>query len=326
LRVVLRPNIIVPAVMSAGLIVFLLAFANAPRVFAEIWTAVAADAALIFLLSLVYLIAKGCQWTLFLRRVGIRPAWRNLLMAFAGGELSINVPLGVYLENYLLKGAAQVNVGRSSAATTWMLFMEITCCILALLALDIPGWPWLRPLVLTFLLALLAAGFLFFRTTKVKRLVYRLQRYPRLRSAATVAEQFLDSGRSLFAWQTFAIGLPITTTYLGAQAMALYTIGRALHLATFSLHVAIVAYAFSILVVLALPIVPHLGAVEATGLGVLLTFGISRDSAVAAFLALRVLGSGTVMVITSMVLVLLHQEVSGAIRSLSNMPPLPGSE
>lgn len=324
LPVVLRPGVTVPLVMSAGLITFLLTFANAGQVFAEIREAVVANAALICLLSLIYLIAKGCQWALFLRCVGIRPAWRDLVMAFAGGELSINVPLGIYLENYLLKGAIQADLGQSSVATTWMLVTEITCCLSVLFILDIPGWLWLRPSLIVFALALIIAGILLFRTPLAKRLAYRFQQYPPLHRVATAAERFLDGGQRLFTWRAFAIGLPITTVYLGAQAIALYAIGRALHLRMLSPHVAIAAYAFSVLVVLVLPVIPHLGAVEATGLGVLLTFGIPRDGAVAAFLTLRLLGSGWVMVIAGLTLAVLHQEVRAAIRSLSQASSVPG--
>jgi len=321
LRAMLRPAVVVPVVMSAGLIAFLLSFANAARVFSEVRVAVVADAALVFLLSLIYLATKGLQWALFLRRLNVRPAWRALFMAFAGGELSISIPMGVYLENYLLKGAAQAEIGRSSAATTWILLMEIVWCIVALFILDIPGWPWLRPLLLVFAAGLLAAGLLFFRTPLVGRLICRLQHCSRLQRIAIAAEQFLDGGRELFTWQTFVIGLPITTIYLSAQVIALYVIGKTLHLTAFSFHVAIAAYAFSVLIVLALPALPHLGAVEATGLGVLLAFGIPRDTAVAAFLSLRLLGSGAVMLITGSILVFLHREVQSAVRTLANASP-----
>ena len=114
--------------LSAAFLAFLLTFANSGEVGDEIKQAVAGAWLPAFVLAVVYLTAKLIQWRIYLGRLDLKPSWQELLVPYAGGEIGNSLPMGVYLENYLLKGSTGSAVGRSAAATTWMLITEIVTC------------------------------------------------------------------------------------------------------------------------------------------------------------------------------------------------------
>jgi len=322
LKYILNPRLIIPTLLSAALLAFVLTFANSGEVGDEIKQAVAATWLPSFLLAVLYLATKLIQWRIYLGRLGVRPGWQELLVPYAGGEMGNTLPMGVYLENYLLKGSAGSAVGRSAAATTWMLITEIAICLLALIAFDVPGWPWVRPVAVFLMLGMLLVGFLLFRTSLI---CGRLERWrpPQkwLHLVRSGIMDFVDGSHRLFSWHTFVYGLPLTAVYLGAQATILYVIGNALVAPgqSWAWTDAAVAFAFSLVIVLLVPVLPHLGSVEVSGLGVLLKFGISKNLAVGSFLALRLLSTGTIILVCGLVLLALHHEVGVTFRRLSRM-------
>ncbi len=312
-----QPKVLVPALLSAAMFAFLLTFTNAGQVSDEMMRAIPRAVLPVFLLSCVYLVAKGVQWWWYLRRLELRPTVPELLVPYAGGEMGNSLPLGVYLENYLLKGSLGAAIGRSSAATTWMLITEIVICLLALLVVGVPGWPWVRLLAFGLLVGMLLVGLFFFKTRLVRTTLARWQwRARRMRPLVEAANDFLDGGRELFSWQTFVSGLPLTAIYLGAQVTALYVIGHALNPA-FRWEAALAAFTFSLVLVLLVPALPHLGAVEASGLGVMLQFGMGENMAAGSFLTLRILMTGAILLCGGVVMALLHHELGVAMRRLS---------
>jgi uncharacterized membrane protein YbhN (UPF0104 family) len=320
IRRLLTPGVLVPTLLSAAFLVVLLNLADAGKVAVAIAVDAPRTVVPVVLLTLLYLVAKGLQWRLYLGRLGIRPAWRKLLIPYVGGELGSSLPMGVYLENYLLKGVDGAAFGRSSSATIWMLMTEIVLCLLALLAVGVPGWPWVRPLALAVLLGLLLVGWLFFRLLLVQRLLRRWQPRRRwLQVLVAGAQQFLEGGRRLFAWQTFLAGIPLTALYLGAYVAALYIVGAGL-IPRFEWRAALAAFTFSLVVVLLISVLPHLGSVEAAGMAVLLQFGVSNSLGLGIFLTVRVLATGTVALVCALVFLTGYREVGRALHRLSGAP------
>lgn len=310
LRYILNPKVIVSTLLSAALLAFVLTFANSGEVGDELKEAVASALLPTFFLTVLYLGAKLIQWRIYLGRLGLKPGWQELLVPYAGGEMGNSLPMGVYLENYLLKGSMGSGVGRSAAATTWMLITEIATCLVALLALGVPSWPWVRPVAAFLAAGMLLTGFFFFRTRFVRAWLERWR--PSKRWLCYVREgikDFLEGSHRLFSWHTFVYGLPLTAVYLGAQATALYMIGKVLIAPTqpWNWTQAATAFAFSLVIVLMVPVLPHLGSVEVSGLGVLLTFGISKNLAVGGFLALRLLVTGTILLVCGGLMIALHR-------------------
>lgn len=335
LKLIFNPEVLIPTLLSAALLAFLLTIANSGKVIGEIETGVASPASLLpaILLVMIYLVAKLMQWKLYLARLQLRPGWKELLVPYAGGEIGNSLPMGVYIENYLLKGVLGSGIGRSAAATTWMLITEIIICLLALLVIGVPDWPWVRPLAGGIIIGLLLVGLFFFKTRFVREWLRDWEpRWRWLRLVRDGMKQFLEGSGELFSWHIFVYGLPLTAIYLGAYATILYMVGNVLIASqgvSWSWHQAAAAFAFSLVIVLLAPMLPHLGTVEATGLGVLLQFGISRNLAVGSFLVLRLLATGAIIVICALVLLLLHRQTGAVIRRLSGngrqkKPPEPG--
>jgi uncharacterized membrane protein YbhN (UPF0104 family) len=313
----LNPTVILPMVLSAALLASLLALSNGSTVSVKMATALPQAMIPVALLTLLYLVVKGIQWRFYLSRLHLRPTLPELVVPYAGGELGNSLPMGVFLENYLLKGSLGAAVIRSSVATTWMLITELVTCLLALLVVGVPGWPWVRPFAASLLVGMALAGVFVFQSRLVARgLDWWLRRAKRLRSLAEGVRAFVEAGRALFSWRTFVYGLPLTTIYLGAQVTALYMIGRALNPA-FSWGAALAAFTFSLVLVLLVPMLPHLGAVEVSGVGVMLQFGMRENMAVGSFLTLRLLTTGVIILFGVLVLVLLRQQVSLVMRQLS---------
>jgi uncharacterized membrane protein YbhN (UPF0104 family) len=318
LKKLLNPKVIVPTVLSAGFLAFIVAFGDAGKVSQQIALAAPRTVLPVFFLTLLYLVAKGVQWHIYLRRLGIKPGHREFLVPYAGGEFSNSLPFGVYLENYLLKGSLGEGFGKSAAATTWMLITEILICLLALIVIGIPDWPWVRPLAAAVGVGMLAFGFICFKTRLVKERLERSEpRRKWLKSARNSLKDFLDSSSQLLSWHTFVYGLPLTAIYLGAYATALYIIGQALQAPNWGWDKAAAAYAFSLVIVLLVPVLPHLGAVELSGLGALLQYGLTRAVAAASLLTLRLLATGTVFIVCGLVLIIYHRHIGQIFRRLS---------
>ncbi len=313
----LNPTVMLPAVLSAALLASLLTLNNGGTVSVKIATALHQALIPATLLTLLYLMVKGIQWRFYLSRLHLRPTLPELLVPYAGGEVGNSLPMGVFLENYLLKGSLGAAVARSSVATTWMLITELATCLLALLVVGVPGWPWVRPFAASLLVGMALAGVFVFQSRFVARgLNWWLRRARHLRSLAEDVQAFVDAGRALFSWRTFVYGLPLTAIYLGAQVTALYMIGRALNPA-FSWSMALAAFTFSLVLVLLVPMLPHLGAVEVSGVGVMLQFGMRENMAVGSFLTLRLLTTGVIILFGVVVLVLLRRQVILVMRRLS---------
>lgn len=323
LKAIFHPKVLIPTLLSAALLAFILAFADSGQVLGEIKTGVAAPGALIpaIFLMLVYLLAKLMQWKSYLARLNLRPGWRELLVPYAGGEVGNTLPMGVYIENYLLKGSLGSGIGRSAASTTWMLITEIIICLLALLVIGVPGWSWVRPTAGVMIVGMALIGLLIFKTRYVHDWVASWEpRWRWLRPVRDGTKQLIEGSGELFSWHTFVYGLPLTAIYLGAHATVLYFIGNVLIRPTgqyWSWPEAASAFAFSLIIVLLVPVLPHLGSVEASGLGALLMFGVSRNLAVASFLVLRLLSTGVIILICGIVLLLLHREIGAVVRRLS---------
>ncbi len=320
LKRVFDPKVVISTLLSAALLVFALTVAGPGQVGTCLTQALAGAWLPALVLAVVYLAVKLVQWRVYLGRLGLKPSWPEVLVPYAGGEMGNSLPMGVYLENYLLKGSSGSGVGRSAAATTWMLITEIIICLVALLAFGVPAWPWVRLAAAFLLVGMLLSGFLLFRARLLRGWLERWQPHRTwLQATRQGSREFVEGSQALFSWHTFVYGLPLTAVYLGAQATTLYVVGQVVIAPTepWNWMVATTAFAFSLVIVLLVPFLPHVGSVEVSGLGVLLTFGISKSHAVAGFLAVRVLSTGAIMLVCGLILLLLHREVGATFRHLS---------
>ena len=125
----LRPKIILPLLLSASLLAALLAFADVKKVVA-LMTAFDKLYLLYYLLLMaVYTVVRGVQWHDLLAALEIDAPLRSQMFAFLVGEVTKSIPIGNYVQNYILQQARGTDFGRSSAATTLIVLIEVAVAL-----------------------------------------------------------------------------------------------------------------------------------------------------------------------------------------------------
>ncbi len=222
------------------------------------------------------------QWMYLLDQLGLRVAEPDAVLAWAGGNLTKYLPGGSYFQNYMLYETSKVDPAISSVATTLIVLLEPALALFFLLIIGIDGWTWLRWLIgIGLPLALLfAAGLYFFiESPNLPGWITRRALFKRLSDEVVRFRDGLE--------RVAHPGVLVTAAILGAlyvllEGLALYLVGRVLHLETLTVTSALAAYYLSIAVALVVPIFTNLGTLEAGGVAGLIALGISRQGAVAA--------------------------------------------
>ena len=168
-----RPKIAIPLLLMAGFLAAALALSNIGLVFDRIGAIPLRLLALTVFLAALYLVFKGLQFYFFLRDLGLRPSWPDLVLAYAVGELTLALPMGIYAQNYVLLRLQGSNPSRSAAATTVMLLLEIAALFLVLAVVGVPGWPWVQPLAIASFLGLGGFVALVTRWEELRRFIAR---------------------------------------------------------------------------------------------------------------------------------------------------------
>src|SRR5579884_3640693 len=122
-----KVEVVAPVVVAFGLLAYVMSVAVAPRSATELWNVIQQDFVVILILTFPYLAARAGVWRLLLRQLGFEISWRQLLAAFAAGEMTESIPAGVYTQNFVLSRLNhfnKVSAIRSSTATTAMLGLE----------------------------------------------------------------------------------------------------------------------------------------------------------------------------------------------------------
>lgn len=312
LRCHAHPNIVVPVVVAAGLIAYVASLASTPDaaralalVMRRIWW-------IVLLLTIPYLIARAYVWNDLLRELGLAIPLRRLLVAFAAGEMAKSFPAGVYVENYLLDRVSHLDkeqTVRSTVATTAILGLECALALAVVLIVGIPGAAWVRWGLIAIVgawIAIIGAGWLL-----IRRELHTHPALPHwLRQALGAAEAFLDDGRALFRRRTLTNIVP-TAIYMGIYAVDLFFV-----LEVMGFHLGwvdtITVYAAMVLAVVLVPIPTEIGIAEISALGALEAFGVPHHSAAVASLALRILATGSTILLAGLVFVALRGEIKKA--------------
>ena len=116
-RAVLKPQVILPVLLAAALLVFAFNLGDLGKVVARLHDLPLRVLGISVGGAAIYLGCKAIQLRLMLRRIDVcippRPFW----LAFAEGELTVTLPLGLFSQNWVLSASRRVHDGRSSAAT-----------------------------------------------------------------------------------------------------------------------------------------------------------------------------------------------------------------
>lgn len=307
-------SVVIAGIVGLGLLAYVSYLASVRNASGELWIIVRQSWLIILLLTFPYLAARALVWYELLEQLEINVPWRQLLTAFAAGEVTKSLPAGVYVQNLLLKRLRHLNREssiRSITATTAMLGLESALAVPAALAVGVPGQPWVRETILAIVGAWVAI--IIFMAWLVRFRAYRIGPGTAMwrRRIVRVAVEFMIAARDLVSRRTIKQLVP-TAIYMLIYAIDLYVIARAAGVHALTLVDAIGVYALVVLAVVMIPIPTEIGISEFAGLGGLLAYGIPRPTAALIMLVMRLLATGATIIVAAVLLILMRQELRAA--------------
>lgn len=294
-RSLLKPQVILPVLLAIALLVFAFSLGNVHKVITRVgtlpwhalWIALAAAAC--------YLACKAAQLKLMLTRIDVRIPARPFWLAFAVGELTVTLPLGMFSQNWVMSASHRIHIGRSSAATVMMVLAELAVVFLFLAVVGIPGWPEVRLLAVLLLVVvgLLLLGLLLFEH-KARGLVGRLRR-EWLRKGAESALEMLGGLRKLSTPLMLAVSIVLAAVYLGALTIAFWSVGRGMQVQHLDYLTAATIYMFSLAIILVgAGLLSQIGTVELLGMLAARAWGIGYTDGLALMLGFRIVWTASI--------------------------------
>ena len=319
-----NPRILIPAVFAIVLFGFVLSLGDLKKVGGYIVNFPRGDAALFFLMVLIYESARGVQWLLFLRGMKVNVGWRRGIFAFVGGEATKSLPAGNYFQNYLLEREKGVAVAYTAAGTTITILLEVCVCVLYLAIVGISGWPWLRPLVIVGTLGIALVAFIIVHLNLHAKPPQWLAKRKFCQWIKDQAENFLKGARSFVSPRMLAAGFGLAVVYLAAAGTEYYIVIRAIGINNVSFFHAVAAYLFGLGVGLILPVPTDIGVQEITGVGALRALGVEITQAVSVTVLYRILSLVSSLLIAVITFALLHKELGEAMANRAGAGKVPG--
>ena len=324
LRKVFKPKIVIPLVFAVVLIGFVLSLGDIRKVGQDLVDFPKGAAAVIFLLVVIYEVARGIQWLYFLRGMGVKVDRRRGIFAFVGGEAAKSLPAGNYFQNYLLEREKGVAVAYTAAGTTVTILLEVAVCICYVAIVGVGSWTWVRPTIIVGVLAVAAVGLLIWRLNLHARAPKRIRDSRWYQWLGEQGGNFLKGARSFVSLRLLLVGFVLAVVYLAAAGTQYYVVIRGLGIGNVSYWHAVSAYLFGLGVGLIMPVPTDIGIQELSGLGALSALGIDETRAVAIVIIFRILNLVSSILIAAGTFVVLHKELAEALSSRRRKSEVPG--
>ncbi|HEX7324566.1 MAG TPA: lysylphosphatidylglycerol synthase domain-containing protein [Rhodanobacteraceae bacterium] len=318
LRVLLKPQVILPLLLAAALLVFAFSLGDVHRVMDRVGRLPLRILLLALAGAACYLACKALQLRLMLTQIDLHIPARPFWLAFAVGELTVTLPLGMFSQNWVLSASRRIHIGRSSAATVMMVLAEVAVVFLFLAVVGIPGWSDMRPAAIALLaaVALLLVGLMLFEhhaRTLVARLHHRWAR----RGAETALEM-LRGLRRLSTPLMLLVGIVLAAVYLGALTFAFWSVGRGMDAHHLDYLTAATIYMFSLAVILVgAGLFSQIGTVELLGMLAAHAWGIDYTDGLALMLGFRIVWTGAIWLLCLPIVGLLWREMPRRARGVS---------
>jgi hypothetical protein len=294
-RAILKPKVVLPVLLAAALLVFAFKLGDLGKVVGRLKALPLHVPGLSIGCAAIYLGCKAVQLHLMLKRIGVAIPARPFWLAFAVGEMTLTLPLGLFSQNWVLSASRRVHVGRSSAATVMMLLVEIAVVFLFLAIMGVPGWEsvrWAAVGLLVVFIAIVASAVLF--EDKARKLANGV-RHQWLKPAAKGGVELLGGLRKLCTPSTVGISLVMAAIYLGALTVAFWQVGRGMHVQHLAYLDAATIYMFSLAVILiGAGLVSQIGTVDILGMVVAQAWGIGYTDGLAMMLGFRIVWTGSI--------------------------------
>jgi uncharacterized membrane protein YbhN (UPF0104 family) len=306
-------SVLISLVVSLGLLAYVSYVGAARDSATQLWIIVQRTWLPILLLTIPYVASRAIVWYRLLQELGIRVPARQMIAAFAGGEITKSLPAGVYVQNILLGRLTHLSrhsTIRSATATTAMLGLESLIALPVALIVGIPGEPWVRwallGIVAAWLLVLaLASALVRYRTMHMPARAAQWRR-----RVIEAVEEFLAAGGELVTVKTLWNLIP-TVIYMLVYVIDLDLIMHAVGVHNVTFFQTAGVYAMVVLAVILIPIPTEIGITEFAGLGGLLAYGIPHSTAAIIMLSLRLLATGATILVAVATLVLVRAEFEG---------------
>jgi uncharacterized protein (TIRG00374 family) len=253
-----------------------------------------------------------------------------MCFAFLIGESTKILPIGNYVENYILLREEGTDFGLSSAATLMSVLIEVAVTLTTVVVLGIHGWDWLRPLVIIGLSVFLCGLWLISRFhPHVRRaLPGWVKRHQTVQALLREVRQFREGSLELLHLRVLAPAAVLSLGYLLLGGTTLYFILRGLVVDDEAWHTVLAVYVFSVAISLISPLPVDIGVSEASGVGAFLAVGVGKTVAVSAMLILRAVTTGVSLAIALLTILLMFDTFRAVLRSRPHdtrgEPPLAG--
>lgn len=290
LKKVLRPNIVVPAVIGVAMLVGLLAFGNIHQMIRAVRPFQPLYILWVALLFVGYEAVRCFQWLFLLDKLQNKAPRRAQMFAFLASEVTKSVPIGNYFQNYLLATSEGSDPGRTSAATTFQVLGEVAVSLTGIVILGLAAWStYLRVVIVV---GLLAFGFLVWAFTKLHHESGPPQwmtKRKALRRFLEEARRFREAAKDLIEPRTLVVVYVNSAIYTVIAGSALYMTAKGLRIVNVPYFGVMAVYFFSLATSLIIPLPTDLGAAEISGAGAFLLIGVQKAGAVSVMLIFRVL-------------------------------------
>jgi len=291
----LKPKVILPVPLAAALLVFAFSLGDIHDVIGRVGKLPVQVLLLSLAAAACYLACKAVQLKLMLTQIEVRIPAGPFWLAFAVGELTVTLPLGLFSQNWVLSASRRIHIGRSSAATVMMLLAEIAVVFLFLAVVGIPGWPdvhWTAVGVLGFFALLLTGAVLFGEKAHP-----HLSKLPHawMGKSARTALEMLGGLRKLSTPVMLVISIVLAAVYLGALTFAFWIVGRGMHVHHLAYLTAATIYIFSLAIVLVgAGLFSQIGTVELLGMLAARAWGLDYTDGLAMMLGFRIVWTGAI--------------------------------
>jgi len=312
----LRPNVVIPVLLVGGLVAALLSLTNIGKVLALMVSFPPIDLLLFLALMVAYEVVRGVQWIVLLRALRLKSSLRTELFAFSVSEVTKALPIGNYVQNYLLQESEQrEDFGRTSAATTLIILLEVGVSLLGVLILG--DGSWTTPLRILIVVGVTIAAIVFWLGLKYGQAhdaPQWMQKRKFLRATLEKLHNFANGVRDLLHPRTLALAAGLSALYLVIAAVGLFVIALGLRIpVTFTQTLSV--YLLSLAISLIFPLPVDIGVLEISMLGAFAAVGVNRNAGLGASLLNRILSIGASIVLTAIALTILNRELRTALRS-----------
>lgn len=298
LRALLNPKVLIGTVLGAIVLATLLSLSDIQTVWQIIQGFPPIFIPVLFAMIIGREILRSGQWRIFLNAIGIHATRREAFLTLAGGDAAQILPAGLYFQDLLISRELNTTVSAPLAATTLMIWMEVTMSMLALAVLGLPGIPALRPIMafcgIGSLLVLLLAHTRLLNSVRslfcfCEGPLARIKLGKVGRNLIAGMDNFLAAFAGLSHPKVLLTGLGICAAYMALTITGFWLVIVGLGISTIGIAQATAIYSLVLAVVDMNPLPSDLGVSELSGVGGFLAFHVSEDAGLAAMLTFRIL-------------------------------------